>query len=232
MNKVAEVTLFFWIMKILATTLGETAGDFISMPLGLGYYVGFAITFSILAIILLFQIKANRYRPILYWTAIIATTTAGTEISDMMDRSFGLGYAAGSLILIAGLLATLAIWYYRDRNLSVYPITQNRRSHYYRQRYWGCDCFALHHRIKRHSAVLGCLYFHPPLWSNLWRFSHQTHYERRPSTTKRLRFNRHVINHGRRPLLFHATRKTQADCLTGAKENPTLIKRKRLLLLS
>ncbi|WP_017302381.1 membrane protein [Nodosilinea nodulosa] len=122
MNKVAEVTIYFWIMKILATTLGETAGDFISMSLGLGYYVGFAITFSILTVILFTQIKADRYRPILYWTAIIATTTAGTEVSDLMDRSLGLGYAVGSLILVAGLLAALTIWYYRDRDLSVYPI--------------------------------------------------------------------------------------------------------------
>ncbi len=124
MNKVAEVTLFFWIMKIFATTLGETAGDFISMTLGLGYYVGFAITFATLAIILLSQIKSDRYRAVLYWTAIIATTTAGTEVSDLMDRSLGLGYALGSLILITCLLATLTVWYYRDRDLSVYPIAK------------------------------------------------------------------------------------------------------------
>jgi uncharacterized membrane-anchored protein len=122
MNKVAAVTFFFWIMKILATTLGETAGDFISMSLKLGYYIGFAVTFTTLAVILFIQIKANRYRPIIYWTAIIATTTAGTEVSDLMDRSLGLGYMAGSLILVAGLLTVLAIWYYRDRDLSVYPI--------------------------------------------------------------------------------------------------------------
>ncbi|PSN18092.1 hypothetical protein C7271_14315 [filamentous cyanobacterium CCP5] len=122
MNKVAEVTLYFWIMKILATTLGETAGDFISMSLGLGYYVGFAITLSVLAIMLFFQIKGDRYRPLLYWIAIIATTTAGTEVSDLMDRSLGLGYASGSLLLVACLLATLSYWYYRDRDLNYYPI--------------------------------------------------------------------------------------------------------------
>lgn len=121
-NKVAQVTIFFWIMKIIATTLGETAGDYISMSLGLGYYVGFAITIAILAIILFFQIKADRYRPALFWAAIIATTTAGTEVSDLMDRSLGLGYAVGSLVLVACLLTTLAVWYYRDRDLSVYPI--------------------------------------------------------------------------------------------------------------
>ena len=121
-NKVAQVTIFFWIMKIIATTLGETAGDFISQGLNWGYYVGFAITIALLAIILFFQIQSERYRPALFWAAIIATTTAGTEVSDLMDRSLGLGYAVGSLILTACLLTTLAVWYYRDRDLSVYPI--------------------------------------------------------------------------------------------------------------
>lgn len=121
-SKVAEVTIYFWIMKVLATTLGETAGDYISMTLGLGYYVGLAITFSALAVILAAQISADNYHPVLFWTAIIATTTAGTEISDFMDRSLGLGYLAGSAILTFGLLAALAMWYYRDRNLKVYPI--------------------------------------------------------------------------------------------------------------
>jgi uncharacterized membrane-anchored protein len=124
MNKVAEVTLYFWVMKILATTLGETAGDFISMSLGLGYYVAFAVTFTALAIILFVQIRGKKYRAALYWLAIIATTTAGTEVSDLMDRSLGLGYAVGSLVLVTGLLATLTIWYYRDRDLSVYPIAK------------------------------------------------------------------------------------------------------------
>lgn len=122
MNKVAKVTIAFWLMKIIATTLGETAGDFLSMSLNLGYYISFAITFAILAIVLFFQIQTDRYRPALYWIAIIATTTAGTEVSDLMDRSLGLGYALGSLILVACLLTVLAVWYYRDRDLSVYPL--------------------------------------------------------------------------------------------------------------
>lgn len=123
-GKVAKVTALFWIMKILATTLGETAGDYISMTLGAGYYVGLAITFSMLAVVLLFQISRERFHPALFWTAIIATTTAGTEVSDFMDRSLGLGYTAGSIILVAGLLATLALWYYREGNLRVYPIVK------------------------------------------------------------------------------------------------------------
>ncbi|WP_045837275.1 membrane protein [Hyphomicrobium sp. 99] len=121
-SKVAEVTIFFWIMKILATTLGETAGDFISMTLGLGYYFGLTITFSILSVILWLQIAGKTYHPALFWTAIIATTTAGTEISDFMDRSLDLGYFAGSIILATGLALSLAVWYYRVGNLRVYPI--------------------------------------------------------------------------------------------------------------
>lgn len=111
-------------MKVLATTLGETAGDFISQGLNWGYYVGFAITGVLLAIILFAQIRSDRYRAVLYWTAIVATTTAGTEVSDLMDRSLGLGYAVGSLILVACLLCSLTFWYYRDGNLNVYPIHQ------------------------------------------------------------------------------------------------------------
>lgn len=122
-TKVAQVTVAFWVMKILATTLGETAGDFVSMTLNLGYYSGFAITFTALIAILFLQVSSRHFHPVLFWTAIVTTTTAGTEVSDMMDRSLGLGYAWGSLILVAGLAATLAIWYRRHGNLNVYPIT-------------------------------------------------------------------------------------------------------------
>ncbi|WP_244479355.1 hypothetical protein [Rhizobium sp. Leaf384] len=107
-GKVAAVTVAIWIMKILATTLGETTGDFLSMTPDLAYYVGFAITFFALAVILFFQIRAPRYNRALFWLAIVATTAAGTEISDMLDRSFGLGYASGSALLVAGLMASLA----------------------------------------------------------------------------------------------------------------------------
>jgi uncharacterized membrane-anchored protein len=118
-TKVAAVTLAFWAMKILATTLGETAGDFISMTLNLGYYVGFGVTFAALLVILYLQVVSRRYNPALFWLAIVATTTAGTEISDMMDRSFGLGYLSGSIILTAGLGICLAVWYFRDNTLDV-----------------------------------------------------------------------------------------------------------------
>lgn len=121
-NRVAEVTIAFWIMKILATTLGETAGDFLSMTLNLGYYIGFAITFVALAVVLIFKIKAETFSPVLFWVAIVATTTAGTEVSDMMDRSFGLGYLWGSVLLVSGLVLTLIYWRSRHGNLSVDPI--------------------------------------------------------------------------------------------------------------
>ncbi len=123
-SKVAKVTLAFWIMKVLATTLGETAGDFISMTLGLGYYAGLGITLAILAVVLFFQISAKNFHPVMFWASIIATTTVGTEISDFIDRSLGLGYTAGSMVLIAGLAAVLTAWYYREGNLNVYPITK------------------------------------------------------------------------------------------------------------
>lgn len=118
-RKVATVTAAFWVMKILATTLGETAGDFVSMTLNLGYYIGFSITFGALLIILFLQIGARQLHPALFWLAVVATTTAGTEVSDMMDRSFGLGYLWGSVILAIGLAATFAIWRRRDPTLDV-----------------------------------------------------------------------------------------------------------------
>ena len=123
-SKIAKVTLAFWTMKIFATTLGETAGDFLSMTLGLGYYVGLAITFAALAVILLGQISGTRYHPILFWTSIVGTTTAGTEISDFMDRSLGLGYLWGSVILVTGLMITLLLWYRKDGDLQSYPIVK------------------------------------------------------------------------------------------------------------
>ena len=122
LSKIAEVTVFFWIAKIIATTLGETAGDFLAQTLGLGYVTGFMITSVLLAVVLFAQIRANFYRSALFWAAIVATTTAGTEISDMMDRSFGFGYVLGSTVLFIGLILTLVIWYSRKHTLSVEPI--------------------------------------------------------------------------------------------------------------
>lgn len=124
LDRVAEVTLAFWVMKILATTLGETAGDFLSMTLNLGYYISLAITFAVLIAVLAAKVRAETYSPVLFWTAIVATTTAGTEVSDFMDRSLGLGYLWGSVILVAGLASTLLYWKSRHGSPSVDPIVR------------------------------------------------------------------------------------------------------------
>jgi uncharacterized membrane-anchored protein len=123
-NKIAEITLYFWILKILATTLGETAGDYLSMSLKLGYLESLGITAVALGVLIAVQVRAGRYLPLSFWAAIVATTTAGTEVSDFMDRSLGLGYIGGSIILTVGLLSTLAIWRYREGNLAIDPITK------------------------------------------------------------------------------------------------------------
>jgi uncharacterized membrane-anchored protein len=111
LSKVPAVTLGFWVIKILATTLGETGGDAITMTLNLGYLVGTAIFATILVIAVSAQISARRFHPLLYWTVIVATTTAGTTLADFFDRSLGIGYVGGSSILLVLLLATLGLWY-------------------------------------------------------------------------------------------------------------------------
>lgn len=127
LNKVAEITALFWIMKIIATTLGETLGDFIAQTLGLGYSVGILITLAFFIIVLGIQLYAKKYVPIYFWLVIIATTTLGTEISDFMDRSLGLGYTYGSLLLAIGLIATLSLWYAEFKNLEVFPIIKRNK---------------------------------------------------------------------------------------------------------
>ncbi len=119
LNKIAAITLSFWIAKIIATTLGETAGDFLAHTLGLGYVIGLSITGALLVGVLVAQIRSKTYHPAMFWAAIVATTTAGTEISDLMDRTLGLGYVLGSSIIFAGLLGTLTLWYVRKSTLNV-----------------------------------------------------------------------------------------------------------------
>jgi uncharacterized membrane-anchored protein len=109
--KVPEVTLIFWIIKILATTLGETAGDAVSMSMHLGYLVGSAIFAAIFIAAVAIQISARKFHPLIYWTTIIASTTVGTTLADFADRSLGMGYPGGTLTLLTLLLATLFIWY-------------------------------------------------------------------------------------------------------------------------
>lgn len=131
LNKVAEITLLFWLMKIIATTLGETLGDFISMTLNLGYEVGIAITLIFFLIVLFTQLNVKKYIPSIYWLVIIGTTTLGTEISDFIDRTLHIGYAGGSLILISFLLLTLYLWYRKYKSLEVYPLFGKTKELYY-----------------------------------------------------------------------------------------------------
>ncbi|HEX8540202.1 MAG TPA: hypothetical protein VF671_00720 [Pseudomonas sp.] len=123
MNKLPQITLAFWIMKICATTLGETAGDLLSMTLDVGYAMSSLILISVFVATLFTQLASRRYHPALYWIVILSTSTAGTTMSDFMDRTLGLGYATGSAILIAILLAIFAAWYFSEKSLSVDRIT-------------------------------------------------------------------------------------------------------------
>ena len=111
LSKVPEVTLIFWVIKIAATTLGEIAGDAVSMSMNLGYLVGTVIFAVIFAAAVIAQIFARKFHPFLYWTTIIATTTVGTTLADFADRSLGIGYGGGSTLLLSLLLATLFIWH-------------------------------------------------------------------------------------------------------------------------
>lgn len=131
LNKVAKITLLFWLMKIVATTLGETLGDFISMTLNLGYATGIGITLLFFALALLVQLTLKKYIPAVYWLVIIGTTTLGTEISDFIDRSLHLGYAGGSILLVSLLLLTIVLWYKKYKNLEVYPIVEKQKELYY-----------------------------------------------------------------------------------------------------
>lgn len=131
LNKVARITLLFWLMKIVATTLGETLGDFISMTLKLGYTVGIAITLAFFLVVLALQLLTKKYVPFVYWLVIIGTTTLGTEISDFIDRTLHLGYTLGTLLLVVGLLLTLFLWKRKYKSLLVYPIADRQKEVYY-----------------------------------------------------------------------------------------------------
>ena len=131
LNKVAQITILFWLLKIVATTLGETLGDFLSMTVNLGYAIGIAITAAFFLLVLMMQLLVKKYMPLIYWLVIIGTTTLGTEISDFIDRSLHLGYAWGSLVLVAGLFGTLFLWHKKYNSLEVYPITEKNKELYY-----------------------------------------------------------------------------------------------------
>jgi uncharacterized membrane-anchored protein len=119
LSKVPEVTLTFWLIKIAATTMGETGGDTVTMTLHWGYLAGTALFLGVLAALVIFQIAAKKFSPFLYWVTIIASTTFGTTMADFADRSLGIGYAGGSSLLFACLLAVLALWYWSRGSIAV-----------------------------------------------------------------------------------------------------------------
>lgn len=131
LSKVPAVTIFFWIMKICATTLGETAGDLVSMTLKVGYAVSSLILIGVFIVALIGQLASKKFHPTLYWTVILATSTAGTTMSDYMDRTLKLGYATGSLILVTCLAIVLTIWRYTEGSLSVDHIRTKRAELFY-----------------------------------------------------------------------------------------------------
>src|SRR3954453_11689545 len=131
LSKVPEVTLTFWIIKILATTLGETGGDTVTMTLDWGYLTGTAIFLSLLVALVTAQIVAKKFYPLLYWATIIASTTAGTTMADFADRSLGIGYTGGSALLLACLAGVLALWYGSQGTISVNTVTNPRVEAFY-----------------------------------------------------------------------------------------------------
>lgn len=131
MRKLPAITLSFWIMKICATTLGETGGDLLSMTLHIGYAVSSVIFLSFFFITLLLQLSTKKYHPLIYWSVILSTSTAGTTMSDFMDRTMGLGYAYGSLLLVSLLSVTLLIWNRTEKTLSVSEIKTRRGEIFY-----------------------------------------------------------------------------------------------------
>jgi uncharacterized membrane-anchored protein len=130
-SKVPAVTLGFWAIKIIATTLGETGGDAVSMTLNWGYALGSALFIGVFAFAVAAQIAAKSFRPFLYWLVIIATTTAGTTMADFADRSLGIGYPGGSLILFALLMASLGIWYWQAGSISVETVASPKIEMFY-----------------------------------------------------------------------------------------------------
>jgi uncharacterized membrane-anchored protein len=130
-NKVPEVTLGFWIIKIAATTLGETGGDTVTMTMDLGYLTGTAIFLALLVVLVGLQMAANKFHPFLYWATIVASTTFGTTMADFADRSLGIGYTGASLLLFFCLMAVLGLWYWSMGSISVETVNSPKAEAFY-----------------------------------------------------------------------------------------------------
>ena len=131
LTKVPEVTLVFWVIKIAATTLGETGGDTVTMTLNWGYLTGTMIFLAALIVLIAAQIRAKRFHPFLYWATIVASTTFGTTMADFCDRSLGIGYTGGSSLLVVLLMATLVLWYFAEGSISVETVYRPRVEGFY-----------------------------------------------------------------------------------------------------
>jgi uncharacterized membrane-anchored protein len=130
-SKVPEVTLIFWFIKILATTLGETGGDAVSMSMNLGYAISSFIFIGIFVVAVIAQISAKAFHPLLYWFVVVTTTTAGTTMADFADRSLGIGYPGGASLLFVLLMASLAVWYWSTGSISVNTVTSPKVEMFY-----------------------------------------------------------------------------------------------------
>jgi uncharacterized membrane-anchored protein len=133
LSKVPPITLAFWVVKIIATTLGETGGDALSMTLKLGYAISTLIFLVFLSISLAAQVASRRYHPVLYWALVVATTTVGTTASDYFDRTLGLGYVKSSIVLLCAVIAVLVTWRYSTGTIAVDHITTRKNEIFY----WG-----------------------------------------------------------------------------------------------
>jgi uncharacterized membrane-anchored protein len=131
LSKAPEVTVGFWVVKVLATTLGETGGDAVTMSMNLGYAVGSFVFLGIFIAAVVAQILAKAFHPLLYWVTIVATTTLGTTMADFADRSLGIGYFGGSVLLFAGLTASLAVWRWSEGSISVNTVATPRVEVFY-----------------------------------------------------------------------------------------------------
>ena len=136
--KVPQVTAGFWLIKVLATTLGETGGDAVTMTLNLGYLVGTVIFAAVVLIAVALQILAKRFQPALYWTVIVATTTFGTTLADLVTRSLGVGYLGGSLLLLALVMTALVGWFFTCGSIAVAQVTTPKTELFY----WGTILFS------------------------------------------------------------------------------------------
>ncbi len=131
LSKVPDVTLGFWIIKILATTLGETGGDAVTMSMNLGYAVGTLIFAALFVLAVIAQVRERSFNQYLYWLTIVATTTVGTTMADFADRSLGIGYAGGSFLLLGLLLASIAIWRWSQGSVSVNTVATPKVEAFY-----------------------------------------------------------------------------------------------------